>query len=224
MASRYLAGLSSGERRTLETTLWNQQNGHCFICEQQIDLSLHGGNLDIDHVEPLSTGGHDDPTNFALTHASCNRSKLAANLQVARALARFSRIQEASFKELGHGPNLSQIFATFSGAKYPAHLTIDGDVARVAFPETGDNSIREFPILTDPLSAFRSFFAAIPIEYLYHDDKINPRPIGSTLRGLVEEFFRRRPQLHVALAWTSTKDPDGPRRFAVFDGQHKAAA
>lgn len=45
----------------------------------------------------------------------------------------------------------------------------------------------------------RSVFVRLPIEYLHHDDKINPRPTGNSIRGLVEEFHRKRPQLHIRL-------------------------
>lgn len=39
---------------------------------------------------------------------------------------------------------------------------------------------------------------------MFHDDRINPRAIGGSLNGLVEAFHRKRPQLHVALAWAQT--------------------
>ena len=68
-----------------------------------------------------------------------------------------------------------------------------------------------------------SFFATFPLEYLHHDDRINPRNIGSNIRGLIEEFLRKRPQLHVALAWWAP-DAEGAGLLKVFDGQHKAAA
>jgi hypothetical protein len=69
----------------------------------------------------------------------------------------------------------------------------------------------------------RTFFAEFPLEYLHHDDRINPRSIGSNIRGLIEEFLQKRPQLHVALAWW-TPESDGAGPLRVFDGQHKAAA
>ena len=68
------------------------------------------------------------------------------------------------------------------------------------------------------------FFAKLPIEYLYHDVRINPRAVGGSLNGLVEEFHKKRPQLHVALAWTELKDSQGRAKLHVFDGQHKATA
>jgi hypothetical protein len=224
MASRYLDGLSAEERESLKQTLWSQQKGNCFICGDPIDLTLHQGSLDIDHVEPLSTGGHDEPSNFALAHASCNRSKRAANLQVARALARFDRIQEECLQQTGKGANLGHVLTSFSGARFPARLRCEGQTVELSFPELGDNAVRTLPILCDQLSGFRSFFSEIPIEYLHHDTKINPRPVGASLRGFVEEFFRHRPQLHIALAWVATDDRDEPPRFAIFDGQHKVAA
>lgn len=69
----------------------------------------------------------------------------------------------------------------------------------------------------------RTSFIRLPIEYLHHDDKINPRSIGNSIRGLVEEFHRKRPQLHIPLAWIDTNEADGPK-VRLFDGQHKAAA
>src|SRR5205085_602583 len=61
------------------------------------------------------------------------------------------------------------------------------------------------------------------LEYLHHDDRINPRSIGANIRGLIEEFLQKRPQLHVALAWWAP-DSDNSGQIKVFDGQHKAAA
>jgi hypothetical protein len=67
------------------------------------------------------------------------------------------------------------------------------------------------------------FFAVLPLEYLHHDDRINPRSIGANIRALIEEFMKGRPQLHVGLAWW-TPGSDGAGQVKVFDGQHKAAA
>ena len=79
------------------------------------------------------------------------------------------------------------------------------------------------PLLDDKLSGMESFFASVPLQYLHHDDRINPRSIGSNIRGLIEEFVAKRPQLHVALGWWAPTD-DGAGVLKVFDGQHKAAA
>jgi len=73
------------------------------------------------------------------------------------------------------------------------------------------------------MSGMHSFFATIPLEYLHHDDRINPRSIGPNIRGLIEEFLKKRPQLHVGLAWWAPGE-DGAGAIKVFDGQHKAAA
>ena len=68
-----------------------------------------------------------------------------------------------------------------------------------------------------------TFVGQFPLAYLHHDDRINPRSIGSNIRGLIEEFVDRRPQLHVALGWWAPEG-DGLGKLRVFDGQHKAAA
>jgi hypothetical protein len=221
--SRYLAGLDTERRAKLEQKLLARQTGRCFICDEPIDLMLHKGQLDIDHIDPLIEDGLDAENNFALTHASCNRSKGAANLEIARRLAEFERLQARAQEAGKRGANLGDVLNRHGGAK--ALLRIRREAAHVEFviPEIGDNDIRKVPIYHDKLSGMDSFFTDLPLEYLHHDDRINPRSIGANIRGLIEEFQHKRPQLHVGLAWRRPED-DGAGAVKVFDGQHKAAA
>ena len=220
MGSFYLNALSKDERDHLVKTLWEQQNGKCFISEKPIDLKLD--QIDVDHIIPTRDNGKDDPTNFALTLATYNRSKQAADLRIARVLARFERIKETADSD-DRGANLNDILKSVGGASRPLRTKIDGDtVTFVQTAEGTDNKVT-VPLYTDKLSAMRYFFGAFPIEVVYHDERINPRAIGANIRGLVEEFHKGRPQLHVALGWISSEEfPDA--KIRVFDGQHKAAA
>lgn len=220
MSSLYLHRLNQEERTGLENKLHLTQFGKCFICEQPIDLKLHKGQIDVDHVVPTKVGGKDDPSNFALTHASCNRSKQASNLEVARVLCRFHSLKEKLESE-NRSPNLGDLL---KGAGSPLQLSfnIDGNSITYSLSELGDNALYTVPIHEDELSGFRYFFAKLPTRYMAHDDRINPRSIGNNISKLVEEFFQKRPQLHVPLAWIESKD--GKSSVFVFDGQHKAAA
>jgi hypothetical protein len=223
MGSLYLSNLPHDKRTKLEQDLWNSQQGTCFICEREIDLRLHRDAIDIDHVEPIKLGGKDDPSNFALTHSSCNRSKQASDLRVARVLACFGRIREEISRQ-NRGPNLDDIFQRYDGAKYMLSVKAENQSVKYSFPELNDNGIYASPLYVDTLSGLSYFFAKLPIAYLFHDDRINPRSIGSNIAGLVEEFFKKRPQLHVSLAWLQLDGSNNRGRVKVFDGQHKAAA
>ena len=220
MGSLYLSRLKPEERDKLVLKLWDAQNHKCFICGEKIDLDIH--QVDIDHVIPLKLGGKDDTSNFALTHHSCNRSKQDADLRIARILHKFSKISEKSLEKKGTSPNLSNIFAEYGGAKYKLRFKIDGNLIKFSFPEIGDNNIYEYPIFEDKLSGFKYFFGVFPIEYLHHDERINPRPIGKNISKLIKEFFLKRPQLHITLGYILTEE--GSSEIKVFDGQHKAAA
>lgn len=221
--SRYLAALDAEQRTKLEHKLLARQTGRCFICDEPIDLMLHKGQLDIDHIDPLIEDGLDAENNFALTHASCNRSKGAANLEIARRLAEFERLQEQAREAGKRGANLGDVLARHNGAKALLRLRRDATYVEFSVPETGDNGIRKVPIYRDKLSGMDSFFTSLPLEYLHHDERINPRSIGVNIRGLIEEFLQKRPQLHVGLAWWAP-EKDGAGTVKIFDGQHKAAA
>lgn len=222
MGSLYLNRLNSADRQQLEKELHSIQGGLCFICEQPIDLQVHKGQLDIDHVIPLKVGGKDDPSNFALTHQSCNRSKQASNLEVARVLQRFTRLKEQLEPE-NRSPNLGDILQIAGGGCFRLGFKITNDgYVQYSLAEMGDNTLTSLPIYKDELSGFRYFFANLPIQYFAHDSHINPRSIGPNIAKLVEEFHQRRPQLHVPLGWIRSDGGKSP--IHVFDGQHKAAA
>jgi len=221
--SQYLSSLNAEQRTQLEQKLLTRQSGKCFICDEAIDLVLHKGQLDIDHIDPLIEDGLDAENNFALTHASCNRSKGASNLAIARRLAEFDRLQEKSRKEGRRGANLGDVLNRHEGGKSRLRIRREDGYVSFSFPDIGDNSIQRVPIYRDKLSSMDTFFAVFPLEYLHHDDRINPRSIGANIRDLIEEFLKKRPQLHVALGWWVPEE-DGAGYLKVFDGQHKAAA
>lgn len=221
--SPLLASLSADERRQLERRLFDRQNGRCFICPDPVDLVLHAGTLEIDHIVPLAEEGPDEENNFALVHLSCNRSKGASDLRVARRMAEFNILQAEAEGRGERGATLAHVLAKYGGGSAALRLRLSDDRVDFVLADTGNNAIHTVPLYRDTLSGMRYFFAALPLAYLHHDDRINPRPIGSSIRGLIEEFMKKRPQLHVALAWWApTENGSGP--IKVFDGQHKAAA
>ena len=226
--SRYLAALSTEQRSQLEHRLSQRQNGRCFICDDEIDFVLHSGQLDVDHIDPLLENGLDAENNFALTHASCNRSKGASSLQVARRLAEFERLQGQAQKSGKRGADLGDVLSSYSGGAAELRLQLEDGRVKYSLPHHGDNTIYSLRMMHDKLSGMNTFVAQFPLEYLHHDDRINPRSIGANIRHLITEFLAKRPQLHVALGWWA---PDSERsgeeqsgKLRVFDGQHKAAA
>ena len=221
MASLFLARLSSEDRQQLIQTLHSTQKSKCFICGQSIDLIAQKDAIDIDHVIPLKVGGKDDPANFALSHASCNRSKQASNLEVARILSQFSQLKDKLAKE-NRTPNLGDLLEQAGGKSHTLGFSLANDTLTYSFSEMGDNTLNNLPVYLDEISGFRYFFAKLPIQYLAHDSHINPRSIGSNISKLVEEFFNKRPQLHIPLGWI--KSEGNRSAIHIFDGQHKAAA
>lgn len=221
--SIYLSKLSEAKRAELEQRLWDQQQQVCFLCDEKIDLTLHADELHIDHIIPIVHQGADDPMNFALMHGPCNEKKSATNLEIARRLNRFEKLQEDARKLNGRGANLDDILGQAGGKAHELKLKFAAGEVQYVLSGVGDTQIQRSTLYTDAKSKMQYFFAVFPVQYLHHDDRINPRTLGGSLKGLMEEFNGGRPQLHVSLAWWSpTDNSSGPVK--VFDGQHKAAA
>ncbi|MFO0507260.1 MAG: HNH endonuclease [bacterium] len=220
--ARYLNDLNVEEKRQLTKKLFDSQNGKCFICEDKIDLDLHKDTLDIDHIIPLKLGGKDDPINFGLTHSSCNRSKQDSNLEVARILKRFEKLK-AEVEPENRGPNLQDLLKKANGGKFKLNFSQNNGIIQYSLSQIGDNKVYEIPLYQDELTKDSYFFVQLPIEYIYHDDKINPRSIGDNISKLVKEFYNKNPQLHISLGWTDIKE-GAASEIKLFDGQHKAAA
>ena len=221
--SQYLDSLQPEEVQELRTRLHKVFTGNCYICQDAIDLEHHKDHVEIDHVIPLAQDGDDAENNFCLAHASCNRTKAASDLRVARCLLELDRLEKAAKMDGERGANLGDVLRSRKGSQAELFIQEDGNSVRFSFPAIGRNEIYETPVFNDTMSGLAYFFTTIPIEYLHHDDIINPRPIGSSVRGLIEEFLRKRPQLHVGLAWWEPGN-DGKAAVKLFDGQHKAAA
>ena len=222
MRSKYLSNLTEQQKNVLRKKLWKIQEHKCFICEKEINLTIHQDLIDIDHIKPLILGGKDEENNFALTHSSCNRSKQASHLRIARILAKFNEISNKTLKEKKRAPNLDDIFEIFGGSRYSFNFEIENNFIKYSFSEMGDETIYQSQIYIDKLSGSKYFFALFPIQYLFHDDRINPRSIGRNISKLIQEFFIKRPQLHISLGYIKTKI--SPTKVKIFDGQHKAAA
>jgi hypothetical protein len=214
-----LSRLSPDKKKELRERLWRRQNGVCFITGKKMDPSTD--DLEIDHIVPSRDKGPDDESNWALVFARANESKQASHLYVARILYLMDAIRE-NIDDI-RGANLGHVLKHFGGSKYHLRASVKDETLSYSLSEMGIYDSVAVPIWPDQLSGMKSAFLRLPIEYLHHDEKINPRPIGNSIRGLVEEFHKKRPQLHVPLAWMDMNDPNGAC-VRLFDGQHKAAA
>ncbi|MCM1285986.1 MAG: HNH endonuclease [Acetobacter sp.] len=221
MESKYLKSLSKDEYWELTKNLHNIQNCKCYICRKEIDFDLHSTN--IDHIIPLKNKGKDSPENFALTHESCNKSKQDADLTVARSLSILNEIKEKTAaagleKNKSETASLKHVLEYLGGSKYELRYKIDKNTFSYTLSEMGDETIYTAPIFTDNISGEQTVFIELPIEYIYHDELINPRGINSSIRLLVKEFYQKNPQLHLSLARINNG------KIEIFDGQHKAVA
>lgn len=221
--SRLVSKLSTEEVKQLRQSLQDIQGGACYICQGPIDLELQREAIEIDHIQPLASGGSDSKNNFALTHSECNRRKGVSHLRTARLLTELNQLQESAKGRGERGANLDHVLREYGGGTSNLRIKFSGPQVKFGFPESGDVSIQSAQLYQDELSGAEYFFALVPLAYLHHDDSINPRTIGGSIRGLIEEFQNKRPQLHVGLAWWED-EKDGSGKLKLFDGQHKAAA
>ncbi|MEM2153791.1 MAG: HNH endonuclease signature motif containing protein [Nitrososphaeria archaeon] len=207
------------DRFEMAKKLSESQGGRCFICNRNIFLESDG--WEIDHIIPRAAGGKDEPNNLAVVHVECNRKKLDSDLRVARCMFRYEEITEKYASRGFNHPNLGDFLEEMGGAKYPLKIENIKE-EEIEFWYEGISVIHKNKLFKDELSNLKYFFDILPLECLYHDERINPRAISVRIKGLIEEFINGRPQLHVGLAWA--KNEKGKAEVYVFDGQHKIAA
>ncbi len=135
----------------------------------------------------------------------------------------YERLKSDAMKAGERGAHLGHFLQRFGGGRTNLRLRQEEGLVKFVLDAVGETRVRESPVYKDALSGMEYFFAVLPLAYLHHDDRINARTIGSNVRGLIEEFLRKRPQLHIGLAWWNG-NTDGIGPVKVFDGQHKAAA
>lgn len=213
--SKYLDSLSTEEYKKLSENLWTIQNHKCFICEELIDLDIQTTN--IDHIHPLVTGGRDEESNFAITHEYCNKSKQDADLVVAKRISQLNRIIKSA-EDKKESPSLKHVLKDNGGSKYDFKFKINDGFLIYSFDDIGDTTIRKSEIFVDELSKEQTAYISVPIEYLFHDDSLNPRGLNSSVSLLIKEFYKPNPQLQISLA----RIDDG--KIKLFDGQHKSVA
>jgi hypothetical protein len=109
---------------------------------------------------PVTVGGKDDPSNFALAHSSCNRSKQASNLEVARILYRFARLKK-NLEEENRSPNLGDLLRAADGGNHKLSFKIDTHTVTYSMSELGDNKLYTVPVYEDSLSSLRYFFTML---------------------------------------------------------------
>jgi hypothetical protein len=86
--------------------------------------------------------------NFALMHDLCNERKNATNLEVARLLIRFSKMQDAARKTGARGATLHDVLASVGGEAQLIKFKVTPEEVQYTFLSSGDPSIRRAPLLT----------------------------------------------------------------------------
>ena len=172
--SQYLASLDEAGRKALEQRLLDRQSGRCFICNKLIDLVLHAGQLDIDHIIPRADIGPDEENNFAITHATCNRQKGASDLRRGTSHCRVRGASRGGYRTRRAGCKPRARPRPVQWREAELRLRRCEDAVEFALSKVGKNEIRHVPLYKDPLSDMEYFFTVLPLEYLHHDDRINP--------------------------------------------------
>lgn len=212
--SEYLAKLTDEQRSDLIKRLLAVQGGVCYLCEKKIDLDLDKDDLDIDHIKPLNPEhfeqkGEDNENNMAVTHLHCNRAKSNKSVALYKSILKIKNLEEQR-KEV----SLKDILEVYGGSKKELKYSISDNIFKYKI----GNENYSTQIFTDELSGEKSCFVQLPIEYLFHDNEMNPRTLNASVTKLVEEFYYGNPQLHSCLATIKNG------KVSIFDGQHKAVA
>lgn len=230
MAQQYrsskLDSLAAEQREELVLRLHKAQNSLCYVDQEVINLQVH--EVDIDHIVALARGGADDESNWALTHASCNRSKGTRDLQLQRILHEFRKHVQKYTTGNSQGKDrnftLNEALQELCPNRQEIGAIIRDNQIEISWNQEGKPKSETYQLIVDSaIPPVRSFLAMVPFVCLHHDHDINPRSIVD-LEPMIEEFYNGYPQLQPSLGTLTIAGTSGKASILVFDGQHKAAA
>ncbi len=64
-------GQQKTKKKTLKKVLYSDQSGICNLCDEYVNIKF----MEIDHITPVSKGGHDYDDNKQLLCGHCNKIK-----------------------------------------------------------------------------------------------------------------------------------------------------
>jgi len=234
MVNRIYNSYPEEQKRKVIKKLLITQNKKCLFCGENIvyspELSLDEFHkkYEIDHLTGITEeDARDDDSNWVLLHKDCNRKKGKKPFYLAQRLYKFNKEREKDKENF----TLGKVLEIKEINSQPILIKINKDSIKIKFNDYGKEKITTNLIFKDPTETlqFNSVFAYLPINYIYHDIEINPRPIGENTIKLIEEFYEEKnhPQLHVCLARIEKigiVDDYIKAKILLFDGQHKAVA
>lgn len=218
--------LSAEKKREVIERLYKFYDGKCFLCEEPLDLS-NLANIHVDHKKPRAERGPDDESNWVLLCKTCNLKKGDKPVQLAKALLKF----EKDKKKYGENFTLKKVLEIVRGpsGKHLLMRRIEQNTIEFVFQDEKGLEIRQQLPENEDVggSGFKSVFTQLPVNYLFHDRDLNPRPVSEKNVNLIEEFYYKNPQLHVCLG--RIEEFEKLQNYVkvkalVFDGQHKAVA
>lgn len=193
---------------TEKETLLGQYGRRCFVDGEPI---ADEDPLEYHHIRPFSQGG---PTTLENIAPVCKRHHLTIgtmSLQEYKDKLELSRFFE------GGEPKFLDDLIRYKRGRCGERLTheIKGKQISLYF---GD-ARHDYPLHACPTTAWKYFYATLPVEFVGNDSSLQPRPLREASLWGLYRHFQTNTQISPSICRI---DENGI--LLLFDGQHKAAA
>ena len=211
-----LRKLPEGEREGAWEKLKQKSGKVCHLCEQPLPPDLM--NVDVDHVIARAAGGETKLSNLYLAHASCNRSRGALTVGLAKPVIKFSRWCTGD----GHKKTFGDVAKKYvPGGSQNAKAKVGKD--KVTF--TFNGQIRAAELFVDPATGVKYGFLDVPVEFVINDEDTQPRHIEDDhVRALALDFSEHPVHEPSNCRLVPVDGSGGLVQLLQFDGQHKTTA
>lgn len=210
--------LPENQRKGLDTYLWKQSNGKCYLCGDKFNKTKD--MIEADHVEPQAEKGIKarSRANLALAHRDCNSFKSShSSIRVAPFL-KFKRFLEKRDFIAQYG----ECQEHFSIKPKKIHIDINRK-ARTAKFHLGD-AVREVPVFKEEVGdrTYKYCFVEVPRDALFNDDKCQPRTIKPNQVLAIYTDISHNPLHEPPSCRVERRKSAVP--LLMFDGQHKTVS